>query len=207
MTHKEKTPFFADDEYEMRLLLERSRFKSGVQKIRKKWEIPSTGFVDNEAINEWRDRIEARIEDYRHDVEILLGELGLTKRWQQGVSYYIQNNLPGMLRVQSPNPLSFTYTGNIPVQSNIFTASIEVDATTTEREVTERLKEAKELLGVTNKKRQPLRNLGRDLEILQMQKDGMKNSDIARLINDRTGSVFNEDDIKVILKRMRRRLE
>lgn len=200
-------PDFAENEYDMKLLLHRQSFINGVARIRKKWRIPVDGFPDNKSNNVWRDDIEEDLAIYQNDVRAFIHKLGLSARWYQGISYYIQNNLPGMLRVQSPNPIHFKSNDVTNSHARVESVSIEIDESTTQRELLERFEEAKELLGAEKKKKQPLKNLDRDLDILRMSNKGIKNAEIARRLSDITDSVFNEDDIKTILKRIRLRLK
>ncbi|HSX33570.1 MAG TPA: hypothetical protein VLF91_04510 [Candidatus Saccharimonadales bacterium] len=206
MAQANNDPAFTDDEYEIKLLLQKPRFQSGVLAIRKKWKIPATGFPDNITNNAWQDKVTANLPEYREDIWQLMRELELAERWHQGISYYIQNNLPGMLRIQPANSIRFTYEGEPLERRNVRSVSIEVDASTTQRELLERFEEAQEILGVEKKKKQQPKNLDRDLDILKMHNDGMKNAAIAKWLSSNTDNVFNEDDVKTIIKRIKHRL-
>ena len=205
MAPTSEDPGFTEAEYEIKLLLHKPRFQAGVLAIRKKWGVPVDGLPDNKARNAWQEKIAPRLEEYKDDVFILMRELKLAERWYEGVSWYIQENMPAVLRVQPANPIRLEYDGDGRDRKNVRSVWVQIDSDTTEREVLDAFKYARDLFGPLKKKQRP-KNIDRDLNILMMHKDGMKNVAIAKWLNSNTDEVFNEEDIKTIIKRIKRRL-
>jgi hypothetical protein len=210
MTQADNETIFTDNEYEIKLLLRKQKFQNGISELREKWHIPPSGFADNQSNNVWQEEINDNgLLEYKEDIYHFMRNLDLAERWYQGISYYMQNNLPGMLRVQLANPISFTYDGAALDRKNVRSVSIQMDKDTTQKELLEQFAEAKEILGVSKQKKQKPKRIDRDLLILEMHESGMRNADIAeRLNNDQEiQESFNTDDVKTILKRMKHRLE
>lgn len=201
-------PPFADDDYEIKLLLHKPKFQKGVMALRQKWDIPSDGFVNHKAHDEWvRQLINDRLYEYRNDIGIFLQILKLTERWHQGVSYYIQTNAPYALKGRPYDPLTIYYYSEDDEEQNIRSVSIEIDKDTTQREVITAFKNAQVLLGVEDVKKQKPKNLDRDLRINELYDDGMKVPEIAEWLNENGYGAFNSDDVHTILKRIKHRLQ
>lgn len=205
MATASEDPGFTKAEYEIKLLLHKPKFQNGVLELRKKWDIPADGLPDNKARNAWRERIDPRADEYKEDIFLLLRKLGLAERWYEGVSWYVQENMPGVLRVQPANSIRLEYDGNPLDRENVRSVWVQVDAETTEREILEAFKYARDLFGPYTKKRQP-DNTDRDLAVLDLHKSGVKNTVIADYLNDNYKGDFNTDDVKKILKRIKKKL-
>jgi hypothetical protein len=207
MTTPSSDPNFTKAEYEIKLLLHKPKFQNGVIAIRKKWNIPFDGFPDNPAGNVWREELgEDRLPEYKEDIYLLMRELRLAERWYQGVSYYIQDNNPAMLRVQSPNAIRLQFDGSPLDRKNVRSVWVQVDADTTKDEMVEAFKYARDLFDVPKRKKQQPENLDRDLALLERHRRGVKNKELALWLTDNYDGAFNTDDVKSILKRIKHRL-
>lgn len=113
--------------------------------------------------------------------------------------------MPGALRVQPANSIRLEYDGNPLDRENVRSVWVQVDAETTEREMLEAFKYARDLFGPYTKKRQP-NNTDRDLTVLDLHKSGVKNTAIADYLNENYKGDFNTDDVKKILKRIKKKL-
>jgi hypothetical protein len=206
MASASEDPGFTEAEYEIKLLLHKPKFQAGVLAIRKKWGIPVDGLPDNIARNAWQEKIAPRAEEYKNDVFLMMRELKLAERWYEGVSWYIQENMPGVLRVQPANPIRLQYDGDARDRKNVRSVWIQVDSDTTEREVLDAFKYARDLFGPLKKKQQP-KNLDRDLQVLEMHRAGVKKVDIAGWLSSNYDGAFNTDDVEKILTRIKQKLE
>lgn len=201
MRHVPDNPVFRKDEYEARLLLQKPKFQDSVEALRKKWDIPAEGFFNN-LQDAWQaDLADDGLDEYHRDISLLLRELGLTERWHDAVSNYIQLNAPSVLKLKPYDPIKVEY----DVEGNIESLWIQVDKDTTRQEVTEAFKNAQDMLG-SREKKQPPDNLDRDLALLELHRDGYKNKELAAWLNENYKGAFNTEDVKAILKRIKRRL-
>lgn len=206
MASTSEDPGFTKAEYEIKLLLRKPKFQNGVIELRKKWGIPADGLPDNKARNAWRERIDPRADEYREDIFLFLRELGLAERWYEGVSWYVQENMPGTLRVQPANSIRLEYDGDPLERKNVRSVWVQIDSDTTEREVLEAFKYARDMFGPLKKKQQP-RNLDRDLKVLDLHNDDMKKVDIADWLSTNYKGTFNTDDVEKILARIKAKLK
>lgn len=201
MRHVPNEPIFRKDEYEIKLLLQKPKFQNGVLALRKKWDVPDEGFV-NSLQDAWQaDLAEDGLAEYHEDISSLIRELKLTERWHEGISNYIQTDAPNVLKMKPYDPVKVEYDS----EKNIKSLWIQVDKDTTRPELIEAFKNAQYLLGAEDKK-QPPENLDRDLAVLERHRDGLKNKELAAWLNENYEGAFNTEDVKTILKRIKRKL-
>ncbi|MGB4844146.1 MAG: hypothetical protein WBP16_06760 [Ferruginibacter sp.] len=120
-----------------------------------------------------------------------------------------------MLRVQSSSGTKFKHDGatlgkDAYEYRNARSVWIRVYADSTEREILNEFKNAKELFGPPPKKKQKPKDVKRDLEVLRRHRNGDKNKDIADWLNDNYATpeqAFNTDSVAKIIERMKQRLE
>ncbi len=204
---------FKDDEYAMKILLHRPAFQADISNLRDKWSIPPEGFADNHGINAWKEHITANgIDSFEDEILVLLQNLGLSERWQQGVGLYVQTNNPMMLRVQSPGEVKFRHDGAVLGKdrfeyTNVRSVWIRVFADSTEREIREDFQYAKGLFGPKPKKKQKPKDLERDLEVLRRNESGQKTAEIVKWLNDNYPESFNDDSVAKIILRMKQKLK
>lgn len=206
MTPASEDPGFTEAEYEIKLLLHKPKFQAGVLVIRKKWGVPADGLPSNQARNAWQERTAPRVEEYKEDIYLLLRELKLAERWYEGVSSYIQENKPGLLRLQPANPIRLKYDGNARDRKNVRSVWVQIDADTTEREILDAFKYARDLFGPLKKKQKP-EKLDRDLKVWERYRRGEKNTKIAEWLSKNYDGAFNTDDVAKIIARMKQKLE
>lgn len=198
-------PIFTKDEYRIKILLHKPKFQERVFALRAKWNIPEEGFTTQKAHDGWQIRmIGAGFNEYREDVRRLIREMDLTERWYRGMSEYIQLNAPYVLKRQTYEPVKVVRGAGGVIESTW----IQVDRDTTQREIIEAYKTAKDILDAPDEKKQrPLpKNLDRDLEIFERHMDGESNVKIAAWLNATREESYNTDDVKSILKRIKRKL-
>jgi hypothetical protein len=114
--------------------------------------------------------------------------------------------MPGVLRVQPANPIRLEYDGNPLDRENVRSVWVQIDAETTEREILETFKYARDMFGPLKKKQQP-ENLDRDLKALELHHSGMKKVDIADWLTTNYKGTFNTDDVEKILARIKAKLK
>lgn len=200
-------PPFSEDEYENKLLLHRPKFQNGVQRLRQKWGIPESGFASDQAHNNWRrNRLKDKEHIYKQDVILLLRILELTDRWYPGVSSYITMNAPSVLRVRPNLPVRVDYDESGEARS-VHSIWVQIDRDTTQREMIEVFKAAQDILGTSEVKKQKPKNLDRDLRVLEMHGDGIKNTEIAEWLSSNYKGALNTDDVAKILKRIKQKLK
>jgi len=200
-------PPFSEDECENKLLLHKPKFQSGVQRLRQKWGIPESGFTSDKAHDTWRRNcLKDKEHIYKQDVILLLRILELTDRWYSGVSNYITTNAPSVLRAAPNLPVRVDYDENDEIRS-VHSIWVQVDRDTTQREMIEVFKAAQDILGTSGVKKQKPENLDRDLRVLEMHGDGIKNTEIAEWLSSKYEGAFNTDDVAKILTRIKQKLE
>jgi hypothetical protein len=200
-------PPFSEDEYENKLLLHKPKFQNGVQRLRQKWGIPDSGFASDKAHDNWRrNRLKDKEHIYKQDVILLLRILELTDRWYPGVSSYITMNAPSVLRVRPNLPVRVDYDESGEARS-VHSIWVQIDRDTTQREMIEVFKAAQDILGTSDVKKQKPKNLDRDLRVLEMNGDGIKNTEIAEWLSSNYKGVFNTDDVAKILTRIKQKLK
>jgi hypothetical protein len=200
-------PPFSEDEYENKLLLHKPKFQNGVQRLRQKWGIPDSGFTSDKAHSSWRrEHLNDKEHIYKQDVILLLRILELTDRWYSGVSNYITTNAPSALRVRPNLPVRVDYDKSGEPRS-VHSIWVQIDRDTTQREIIEVFKSAQDILGTAEVKKQKPKNLDRDLRVLEMHDDGIKNIDIAEWLSSNYKGAFNTDDVAKILTRIKQKLE
>ena len=181
--------------------MQKPKFQNGVIALRKKWDVPANGFISN-LQDAWQADLDVDgLAEYHEDVSTLIRELNLTERWHEGVSNYIQTDAPHSLKTKPHNPIKVEYGS----EKNIKSLWIQVDKDTTRAELIEAFKNAQYLLGAEDKK-QPPENLDRDLAVLERHRDGIKNKELAAWLNENYAGAFNTEDVKTILKRIKRKL-
>jgi hypothetical protein len=200
-------PPFSEDEYENKLLLHKPKFQNGVQRLRQKWGIPDSGFASDKAHDSWRrKRLKDKEHIYKQDVILLLRILELTDRWYSGVSSYITMNAPSVLRVRPNLPVRVDYDETGEPRS-VHSIWVQIDRDTTQREMIEVFKAAQDILGTAEVKKQKPKNLDRDLRVLEMSGDGIKNTEIAEWLSSNYKGAFNTDDVAKILTRIKLKLK
>jgi hypothetical protein len=205
MRHIPNDPVFSDDEYENKILLHKPMFQDGVEAIRRKWDVPEEGFLNEKLYTVWQNKLAMEgIEQYEEDILLLIRKLELTDRWLEPISAYIQTNAPNVLRVRNYDPTKEDYDDD---GKTIRAVWIKVDGDTTQREIIESFKDAQYRLGVPGSKKQKSEKLDRDLAVLEMHNDGKSNSEIAEWLNENAEGAFNTDDVAQILKRIKQRLD
>lgn len=202
---------FSDEEYAMRILVLKPKFQKAISLLRKEWRIPAEGFRDNPSINVWKEQLTGDDAE-RLDAEIfvLLRDLGLSERWQQGVGLYLQTNNPMLLRVQLSGDIKLKFDGEPSNKRNVRSVWIRVFADSTEREIRDDFQYAKSLFDTPQKKKQKPKDLSRDIKVLEMHNAGVKNAAITEWLNDHYGSekqVFNTDSVVKIIDRMKQKLK
>lgn len=201
-------PVYAEDEYENKLLLHKPKFQKGVQRLRQKWGIPEEGFVSEKVYKDWQmNLLKNGSDNYKKDVILLMRVLELTDRWYQGVSCYIQTNAPSTLKVRPNLPVRVDYDED-GEHRNIHSIWLQVDRDTTQREIVEAFKAAQDMFGPHKDKKQKPdpENLERDLAVFKQHHEGTKNKEIAAWLNENYEGAFNTEDVKTILKRIKRKL-
>jgi hypothetical protein len=143
---------------------------------------------------------------YKQDVILLLRILELTDRWYPGVSSYITMNAPSVLRVRPNLPVRVDYDESGEARS-VHSIWVQIDRDTTQREMIEVFKAAQDILGTSDVKKQKPKNLDRDLRVLEMNGDGIKNTEIAEWLSSNYKGVFNTDDVAKILTRIKLKLK
>jgi hypothetical protein len=203
MAHISNDPVFSKDEYQSKLLLHNRKFQEGVLRLRRKWGIPDEGFTLQRTYDDWLSRTHASGE-YQGDVRELSDQLSLTARWHQAISQYTQMNAPLVLKLPPHNPIKVTY----GVGGKIDSIVLQVDKDSTQREIIEAFKEAKYMLGEPeDKKQQPdPEKLDRDIEVFERHLEGEKNTEIANWLNRAYDEAYTTEDVKRILKRIKRKL-
>jgi hypothetical protein len=202
MRYVPNEPFFRKDEYEIKLLLQKPKFQNGVLALREKWHIYEDILVSQKAYDVWRKEILIPyLDEYEEDISQLLRDLDLTERWHQGISGYVQTDAPLVLKMKPFDPIKIEYDD----EQNIKSLWIQVDKDTTRQELINAFKDARYLLGAEDKK-QPPENLDRDLAVLERHRDGIKNKELAAWLNENYEGAFNTEDVKTILKRIKRKL-
>lgn len=199
---------FTEDEYENKLLLHKPKFQNGVQRLRQKWDIPKDGFTSDGAQQVWENKLFKKgAHEYKSDIIFLLRLLELSDRWYSGVSAYIKMNAPSVLKVRSNLPVRVDYDED-GEHRNIHSLWLQVDRDTTQREIVEAFKAAQDMFGPPKDKKQKPdpENLDRDLALLERHRDGLKNKELAAWLNENYPGAFNTEDVKTILKRIKRKL-
>lgn len=200
---------FSDKEYEIKILLHKPKFQAGISALRKKWSIPEAGHLNDDARNVWVDRIgNDGMEMLKQDIKDLVRSLNYSERWGQAFFLYLHTNNPATLRGQLQTEIKFEHDGDRLNPKNIREVWIKIDADTTEREVRETLKYVKGLFAAP-KKRQPPEEFERNIEILELHREGYNHSEIAERLNKdkKYAGTFNSDDVAKIVKRTKKMLE
>ncbi|HEU5187953.1 MAG TPA: hypothetical protein VFT87_05640 [Candidatus Saccharimonadales bacterium] len=201
------------DDHQIKTLLHRQKFKNGIQKLRKKWSIPTDGLTTGKRVSAWRDQLsEEDTVAIKADVYTLTVGLGLSERWQQGIYEYLKTGSLSALIARPPGEIRFKQDGSAGTlgsmeKHNVNEVWIRVFADSTEQEVLDDFRYAKSMFDNTPKKKQKPRYFDRNLKAWELRKTGLTHTEIARKLTDENYGVFNSDDVAKMIRRIKKTLE
>jgi hypothetical protein len=193
---------FSTDEYEVKLLLSKPQFHNDILSLRSKWNIPPEGYSKNKEWNAWHENLSEEKElKLIADLYKLINKYQLSERWTSPLKQFLLDNVHTRLRATSYTAWKFDYEGETSNPKNIQAVWIKVDADTTERELKDAFKKAKEWLPPKRKK-QAYTYLDHALKARELRNTGLKWSVVAERLNNEFKTNYEENYVVKLVKRL-----
>lgn len=197
---------FELEEDRFKKLVANPKFQTRILNLRKRYGIPKDGFKDNKSEELKKDEYsDATLRELNSDLYKIVDAFKLSTRWYEGLRIYLFKNNPFMFRVQSSNVLDFKDEDIISWENQrpktIRTMWIRVDAETTEDEVIEALKAAKDHLPKSSIYR-PAYNASKVIRGRQLRQGGLSWEDVADEVNREFRSGYDKDSIRKAVERL-----